>query len=310
MQVMKPIEVLPDFYFIQRGFLNANHFVGRGPSPVLIDSAYIAGLPETEQQIVRMGVRLRDVRLIVSTHCHCDHIGANREIQRRSGCDIALHPLGKHFIDTRDDWATWWRYYGQQGDFFDATRVLADGEVLAVGPHEFEVLHTPGHAADGIVLYHRRQKVLLSSDTLWKKDMAVMTVRVEGSSAPFRMLDSLDRIAALNVRTVFPGHGPPFTDFTAAVDRARRRLEGLIADRRLMGRDLLKKIIVYTLMMHTMVDADGFFDLLMATIWFPETVDLYFEGRYREVYEDVMTELLQRGLAVHHRGRLSTTVPP
>ncbi len=41
---------------------------------------------------------------------------------------------------------------------------------------------------------------------------------------------------------------------------------------------------------------EGLFDHLMATRWYPETVDLYFEGDYRGVYDDVMAGLLGRGL--------------
>jgi glyoxylase-like metal-dependent hydrolase (beta-lactamase superfamily II) len=95
----------------------------------------------------------RTVR-IVNTHTHCDHIVGNHWIQELSGCGIALHKIGRHFIEARDDWSTWWRYYEQEAEFFRCTHSLEDGETLAVGPHEFRVIHTPGHAADGIVLYH------------------------------------------------------------------------------------------------------------------------------------------------------------
>ena len=102
-------EILKDLFFIERGFLNGNHFVYRSDAPVLIDTAYIADFDETEKSIARLGVNLADVSLIISTHTHCDHIGGNHAIQQKSGCDIALHKIGKYFIDTRDDWATWWR---------------------------------------------------------------------------------------------------------------------------------------------------------------------------------------------------------
>ena len=78
-------------------------------------------------------------------------------------------------MDTRDDWSTWWRYYVQEADFFTCSQILGNGETIRVGPHDFQVIHTPGHSADGIVLYHHDAKILLSSDTLWEKDIAVMT---------------------------------------------------------------------------------------------------------------------------------------
>ncbi|MBM3302768.1 MAG: MBL fold metallo-hydrolase, partial [Deltaproteobacteria bacterium] len=204
---MQPIEIMEDLFFIQRGFLNGNHFVYKSEDPILIDTAYIGDFDETERLVTILGVDLSRTRLIVSTHSHCDHIGGNRLIQDRSSCDIAMHRIGKHFIDTRDDWATWWRYFDQEAQFFKCPKVLEDGDLIHVGPHEFEVIHTPGHASDGIVLYNRQHKVLLSSDTLWESDMAVMLVRVEGSGACFSMMRSLERLASLDVQVVYPGHG-------------------------------------------------------------------------------------------------------
>ena len=184
-------EILKDLFFIERGFLNGNHFVFRSDAPVLIDTAYIKGFDETEKLVTQLGVKLSDISLIISTHTHCDHIGGNHLIQQKSGCDIALHRVGKYFIDSRDDWSTWWRYYNQEAAFFNCTRSLEDGEMIALGPHEFQVIYTPGHASDGIVLYNRREKMLISSDTLWQTDMAVMTLRIEGSRALFDMQKSL-----------------------------------------------------------------------------------------------------------------------
>ncbi|MCP4628164.1 MAG: MBL fold metallo-hydrolase [bacterium] len=48
-----------------------------------------------------MGVNLSDISLIINTHTHCDHIGGNQIIQQKSGCDIALHKVGRYFIDTQ-----------------------------------------------------------------------------------------------------------------------------------------------------------------------------------------------------------------
>ena len=307
---MQPVEILKDLFFIERGFLNGNHFAFRSEKPILIDTAYIADFDRTADLIAQLGIKLADVQLIVSTHCHCDHIGGNKRIQDQSGCDIALHKIGKHFIDTRDDWATWWKYYGQAAAFFDCTTALEDGDDLAIGGHEFRVMHTPGHAAEGLVLYNRKAKLLISSDTLWKTDMAVMTLRIEGSAALFQMLDSLEKLAALDVQIVFPGHGPPFKNMHKALERTRKRLHHFLNHRDQIGLDLLKKIIIYTMMMRKRVKADGFFDDLMLTHWYKETVDLYFNAEYRPIYDAIMKDFLKRDIVITQNGHLHTTVKP
>lgn len=307
---MQPVEILNDLFFIERGYLNANHFVYRSSRPILIDTAYIADFTDTAALIAQLDVNLSDVQLIISTHCHCDHIGGNKLIQDRSDCDIALHKIGKHFIDTRNDWATWWHYFDQQADFFDCTLELNDGDPVAIGPHEFKVIHTPGHAAEGIVLYSRKEKLLISSDTLWKNDMAVMNLRVEGSAALFHMLESLEKLESLDVQMVYPGHGPPFKDMRKAISKCRQRLNRFLNNRELIGLDLLKKIIIYTLMMRKTVDRDSFFDHLMQTRWYKETVDLYFNKDYRLQYDTIMKDFCKRGIVKEQNSQIFTGVNP
>ena len=303
-------EILKDLFFIERGYLNANHFVYRSKSPVLIDSGYIADFSETEKLISKLGVNLSDISLIIGTHTHCDHIGGNRIIQQRSGCDIALHEVGRYFIDTLDDWSTWWRYYNQDADFFTVTRTLQDGEVITIGPHEFQVIYTPGHASDGIVLYNSREKVLISSDTLWENDSAVMTLRVEGSRALFHMRESLEKLESLDVNRIYPGHGRPFCDLKGAIAKSKEKIDKYFRDRDTIGNDLIKKIIVYTLLMKKMFKESEIFPYLMDTYWFKETVDLYFNGEYEIKYNEIMDSFLKRGAVRRSSGSLFTTVKP
>jgi glyoxylase-like metal-dependent hydrolase (beta-lactamase superfamily II) len=303
-------EILKDLFFIERGFLSGNHFVFRSKDPVLIDTGYISGFHQTEKLISGLGVNLADVSLIISTHTHCDHIGGNQIIQQQSGCDIALHKVGKHYIDTRDDWSTWWRYYNQDADFFNCTRALEDGEMITLGPHEFQVIYTPGHASDGIVLYNRREKLLISSDTLWESDMAVMTLRVEGSTALFHMQQSLQKLEALDVKIVYPGHGKPFTDMKKALSKCSKKIEHYLMHRDTIGEDLIKKIIVYTLLMKKRIRETTFFPYLMETHWFKETVDLYFNSEYEAKYTEIMNAFYKKGIIKQKNGDLFTTVKP
>ena len=307
---MAKTEILKDLFFIERGFLNGNHFVYRSKAPILIDTGYISGFHETEKSIAELGVTLSDVSLIISTHTHCDHIGGNNLIQQKSGCDIALHKVGKYFIDSRDDWSTWWRYYNQEAEFFNCTQTLEDDQTITLGPHKFQVIYTPGHAADGIVLYNRKEKILISSDTLWQTDTAVMTLRVEGSRALFHMQESLQKIDSLDVQMVYPGHGKPFQDTKKAILKSRKKIDHFLQNPAAIGDDLLKKIIVYTLMMKKGMKADTLFGYLMSTYWFKETVDLYFNDQYEAKYDEIINSFLRRGIIKQENDNLFTTVKP
>ena len=303
-------EIIQDLFFIERGYLNANHFVYRSENPVLIDTGYVSDFDVTKKLIASLGVDLDNVKQIISTHCHCDHIGGNRIIQERSGCDIAMHRIGKYFIDTRDGWSTWWEYYGQQADFFNCTQSIEDGDVIAVGPHEFQVIYTPGHSADGTVLYNPKEKVLLSSDTLWENDLPVITIRIEGSRALFSLQESLGKIESLDVDRVYPGHGAAFTEFKEAMSRCKDKIDQYMKHPERIGTDLIKKIMIYTLLMHKTLQADAFFDHLMGTWWFKETVDLYFNAAYESKYQQILGGFLERGIIKQKGGKFFTTVKP
>lgn len=297
-------EILPELFFIQRGFLNANHFVYRGDPVVLIDTGYLGDLEETRQLLAYLGIDFSQVGLIINTHCHCDHVGGNQAIQQESGCETALHYIGQHFIATRDDWATWWRYYNQEARFFQATRGLQDLEQIELGHYSFQVLYTPGHSADGLVLYQPEQKLLISSDTLWENDVAAITERVEGSRTLFSLQESLLRLQGLDVQRVYPGHGPGFTACQKALNKAQAKVERYLQDKKSLGRDQIKKLLVYTLLMHRQMPEEEFFQYLLQTHWFVETVELYFQGGYEGAYQRCIQELLEKGAVYRKDGLL------
>jgi len=307
---MSAVEMMKDLFFIERGYLNSNHFVYRSEQPVLIDTGYISDFSITEQFIENIGVNIAHTRLIIGTHTHCDHIGGNKIIQDRSGCDIALHKVGKYFMDTGDDWSPWWRYFGQEAGFFACTIALDDGEVIPIGPHEFQVLHTPGHASDGMVLYSRKEKVLISGDALWENDIPTITMRVEGSTCLFDLLSSLEKLESLDVEIVYPGHGRPFTNFEEALAKSKTKARDFLDHKEKTGDSLLKKITLYTMLMHREMDEESFFDHLMGTYWFSETIDLFFHSEYRQKYEEVMRDFLGRDIVRRQDGKLITTVKP
>ncbi len=305
---MASVEALPGLYFIERGYLNGNHFVLPGDKPVLIDTAYSSGWKRTQAELATLSVDPAQVRLIINTHTHSDHIGGNYIIQEASGCGIALHPLGAGFIRAGDTWSTWLRYYDQEAEYFRPTMELQDGETVRVGPHELTVLHTPGHASDGIVLYSPIHKVLISSDTLWEKDLAVMTLGVEGPDAVEKALASVERLAGLEVRTAFPGHGSPFSDFDGAIRHARKRYLAYLKDPERVWLDQLKRIFIFTLLMDGAPDETHFFKRLTATPWFPETA-AQLSADPGELFKDTMGQLRAKGLVSQGPDGLQTAVP-
>ena len=62
--------------------------------------------------------------------------------------------------------------------------------------------------------------------------------------------------------------------------------------------------------MRKVVAEDEFFALLMDTIWFKETIDLYFNGEYELKYNEVIENFMRRGIVRRQKRDLITVVKP
>jgi hypothetical protein len=123
-------------------------------------------------------------------------------------------------------------------------------------------------------------------------------------------MESIGKVEKLDVNVVYPGHGRPFTDVASAISSAKRELSKFLENPKRIGNGVLKKIIIYTIMMKRSVEEDTFFAYLMGTVWFKETVDLYFNSQYEKKYHEIMKGFSQRGMVKRREGKLYTTVKP
>jgi glyoxylase-like metal-dependent hydrolase (beta-lactamase superfamily II) len=102
-------------------------------------------------------------------------------------------------------------------------RFLKGGEILLLGDAECEVLATPGHSSDSVCLYCPADGVLFAGDT------PLIINTTEGTYEP-GYIDSLERIAARNIQTIYFGHGEPL--FEKCKERLQFTLENVHRSRR------------------------------------------------------------------------------
>ncbi len=303
-------EIRPGFFFIERGWLNANHFVFKGKRKILIDTGYIGDFRETKRWIESVGVDLKSIDLIISTHSHCDHVGGNKKIREMSECSIAIHRLDRQSIDRKDDWATWYRFYDQEAEFFPVDQTLDEGEIICFDDLQFQIIHTPGHSRGGISLYCPEERFLISSDALWNGDLGVLNTIVEGKDAPILARESLDKIRGLDIQTIYPGHGGVISDPKAAIQKCAQKLEGFLRNPQKLGKDHLKKLLVWVLLEKRGYRVDEFFVYLLSVPWFRAVVDTYFENQYEDVFKRLIEELVVRKIIFIQEGHFRTGVRP
>lgn len=116
---------------------------------ILLDGALTQSAPLIDASIRKLGFRTEDVKLIVNSHAHYDHVGGIAALQRVSGAMVAASPSGARAIEqgvcTSDDP----QYgFGREANSFPAVkkvRVVKDGETLNVGALAITAHFTPGH---------------------------------------------------------------------------------------------------------------------------------------------------------------------
>ncbi len=223
-----------------------------------------------EEGLARHGYTPADVQQVVITHTHSDHLGNLARLVERSGARVFAHRRNHDWItDFPTEWVRRIAYYvecmqrggapREQVAFVRETlapgihlgasvpeehlHLVDEGDTVTMGGVEWQVYHTPGHASGHIVLYQPQAKLLLAGDHLLAKVSSnpVLESPLRGETQRPRSLvdyvESLKKVAQLDVRRVLTGHGPPVEDHRALVEQRlamhRERLArilGFLAD--------------------------------------------------------------------------------
>lgn len=195
-----------------------------------------------EAGLERAGLSIANLKDIVLTHHHPDHIGLSGELQEQSGARVYMHPIDEKSVRIIWD-GTMPERFGRVSRFFKQhglentelwfTRAdpKAVRTILRVPPHEtftlvedgasidlvgerYQVIWVPGHSDGQIVLFRARDGVFVSADHVLPR----ITPNIGLYSTHDRpdplgdYLDSLHKVENLPASLVLPGHGEPFTD--------------------------------------------------------------------------------------------------
>jgi glyoxylase-like metal-dependent hydrolase (beta-lactamase superfamily II) len=242
---------LEDVSVFERGWLSSNNILlhGRdGEAATLIDSSHCLHGEQTValvQQSLREGATLG---CVVNTHLHSDHCGGNTALQRAFGARIVIPPGEADAIARWDEDALSYRTTGQRMARFTHDALLRPGESLAVGARTWQALAAPGHDPHSLILFDAHDGVLISADTLWENGFGVVFPELDGERAFDDVAAVLDLIERLAPRVIIPGHGAPFVDTPGALQRARSRLAGFVADPARHARHGAKVLLKYHLL--------------------------------------------------------------
>jgi glyoxylase-like metal-dependent hydrolase (beta-lactamase superfamily II) len=236
---------------LERGWLSSNniliHAAAGEAGDWLVDTGHVNHAAQT-LALVQRALAGRPLAGIVNTHLHSDHCGGNATLQRALGAPLAIPPGQADAVAAWDEDALSYRATGQRVERFEAQQQLRPGEPLRAGGRCWQVLAAPGHDPHSVMLFDADAGVLISADALWGNGFGVVFPELAGEPGFDDVAAVLDLIASLQVRVVVPGHGAPFTDVAAALDRARSRLAAFRARPERHARYAFKVLVKYHLM--------------------------------------------------------------
>jgi glyoxylase-like metal-dependent hydrolase (beta-lactamase superfamily II) len=245
------VNLPPSIQVFERGWLSSNNVLLVDDACVaLIDTGYATHAPQT-LALVQDALAAMDrssLDLIVNTHLHSDHCGGNALLQATWPCRTAIPFAEAKAVTSWDETQLTFRATGQTCERFSFTETIAPGALLELGGLEWQVLGAPGHDPHSLMLYCASERVLISADALWENGFGVIFPELEGESGFAEQQAVLEAIAQLDVRTVIPGHGAPFTNVALALERAFSRVAWLRADPARNAKNALKVLIVFKLL--------------------------------------------------------------
>jgi glyoxylase-like metal-dependent hydrolase (beta-lactamase superfamily II) len=212
-----------NIYPISMGFDTI--YAVRGEGVILIDGGDPQRIERLKEGVERASIKPEDIRLIILTHGHWDHIGSAKDIKAWTGAKIMLHQRDMHFLDethpSQPPGFTLWgktiiailKLYTQFVHIptFEVDIVAGDEEIsLEEYGIPGRVVYTPGHSWGSV-------SILLDSGEAFVGDLAMNMppMRLNPGLAIFGddiilVKKSLRKLLDKGAKTIYPAHGKPF----------------------------------------------------------------------------------------------------
>ena len=189
-------------------------------------NCYILGDEETKEAVVidpggdedaildALNHHKLQLKLIIDTHGHFDHVDANQPLKDATGAKIAIHEADAQMLAKPSAEAMF--FTGNRLRLSQADILLKENDILTFGQYRLKVLHTPGHTPGGISLLLEDHPYVYVGDLLFAGSIG----RTDFPGGDYDALINGVRTKIFPLGdnyTVYPGHGPVTT-----VDQERK----------------------------------------------------------------------------------------
>lgn len=226
-------KIIDGAYLVPMGNANAV-LLDAGPELVLIDAGFPGKADRVLDAISKLGRAPSDLKHLIFTHGHPDHIGSAAAIIRETGATTYMHALDAPYAESGGPFRPMtpspqlllglvyrfvWRP-DEKMESFKIDRHMAEGDTLPVAGG-LKVIGTPGHCAGQVALLWRGEQLLIAGD---------VGTNILGIADPVGFEDETEgrrsqkKIAGLRFQAAVFGHGSPIR--SGASERVEKKWGG------------------------------------------------------------------------------------
>lgn len=149
-----------------------------------------------------------DVKALLNTHCHVDHVLGNAFVKKQYGVDLYIHKLDIATLKSNEIVAPIYGFNAYEPA--EADKFLDEGDVFTFGSTTLNVLFVPGHAPGHIALVNDAERICIGGDVLFLQSIG--RTDLPGGDFDTLMKSIKTKLFLLPDETkVYCGHGPSTT---------------------------------------------------------------------------------------------------
>ncbi len=139
------LRIVGNLYYVGTYDLSS-YLVTTPDGNILINTGVDSSVPMIRSNIESLGFRFNDIKLLLATHGHWDHVGGMAEIKRLTAAKMLMHEADAPMLE--DGGSSDFRFPKGRPRVYEPVRVderLKDGQKIRLGKTELTAHHHPGH---------------------------------------------------------------------------------------------------------------------------------------------------------------------